>query len=347
MGDRETMRSVNICGDMRKFLWCSVNNADGTPAAGCPRGALATVVKALKDEFDIEPLMFSELEFFLLNQDGTPSDEGAYLSCFPEDKGHAVRREMFTTFDACGMNVRRVHHECGAGQHELELNLAPALKNADDTVMGVYLTRLIAAKHGYDAVFSPKPFPKAAGNGLHMHLHLRRASDLTNVMEAPNGQVSELGKTFIAGILAHAREITAVFGRSEETYARFTAGQEAPIWSVYDFSNRNAIVRIPSTPDYKRRCEFRAGDASGSPHLLATVILAAGLDGLRKQTVCPPPCKADPSKMTEDERAEAGVQKLPVSLREATEILAQPGWLDEAVGSHLRAWLHKPTKGHD
>lgn len=187
------------------------------------------------------------------------------------------------------MKVKRIHHECGPGQNEIELNFQPCMKNADDTILTMWILRLIAEKHKQRIVFSPKPYNGLAGNGLHHHILIKDLKTDENLMynkefkgdpsvEANfNQRLSELGRQCIAGLLKYADDITAVFAGSKETFERLKPGYEAPIFKAWDFSNRTALVRVPKSPIEMTRCEYRGGDLSWSVHLYGAVLLSAAL----------------------------------------------------------------------
>ncbi|KAG9390744.1 Glutamine synthetase, catalytic domain [Carpediemonas membranifera] len=343
MADQSTLQTINIDGEgpMTK-VFCDVHNTDGTRASGCVRSILREQIeKAHKMGF--EPFFMSELEWFYL-KNGEPLDDGHYLSVAPDDKAGPLRRQVCRHLDEAGMKVRRAHHECAAGQNEIELNLTPALKNADDTCTAMWLIRLLADQQGIEANFMPKPLGSdKAGNGLHQHqrLHdLKTGENLFANFDHPK-ELSPLGKKYVAGLVKYAREITAVFGMDEQTFDRLKPGHEAPVWSMWAGSNRNALVRVPaiSKPE-SARCEFRAGDASGSPHLLAAVMLAAGLKGIEDDIAVPPECNVDPeTELTPEQRKEMGIELLPTSLAECARILDASEFLHEVLGEGLCNYL--------
>ena len=193
-----------------------------------------------------------------------------------------VRRVVAQTMIESGCTVKRIHHECGPGQNEVELKLQPAMKNIDDCVTATAIVKAVARKYGLQATFLPKPLQGEAGSGFHQHFALYDLKDHKNVFAGSGaGGLSEIGHQWVAGLLAHAEEITAVFARHQQSFQRLEPGHEAPAIAAWGAANRTALVRIPDTNDPQdKRIEYRGGDASGSTHLMCAVMLFAGLDGI-------------------------------------------------------------------
>ncbi|GKT15674.1 hypothetical protein ADUPG1_010762 [Aduncisulcus paluster] len=347
-GEVDTIKTIDYEGEKLSRVMCHVENPDGSLSMGDPRSILSRVVEQYH-EIGIEPLSFSEIEYFYFESDGkTPYDKGSYLCSPPEDRCDRLRRDVVRYLEDLGAKVRRAHHECAHGQNEIEMFLQPALKNCDDTLTAMWLIENLAMKKDIKVGFSPKPLPKQSGNGLHQHISLVDLHTGKNVMnkDEVSKEFSDIGKHFIAGVIKYSRDIAAVFARNDETFKRFTAGQEAPVWSFWAHSNRNAVLRIPATPPKDLRVEFRAGDASGSVHLLNAIIFAAGLKGIKDKLACPPETKISPLKMTEEERKASGIAKLPCSKEECIEILKSSELIRETLGG-LTDWLIHPVAGHD
>lgn len=200
------------------------------------------------------------------------------------------------------------------------------MKNADDTLLVKWIIELLAEKRGQKILYSPKPFPEEAGNGLHHHILLNDIKtgenvfynkdykgDLNDVKEAVN-KLSQTCKYFIAGLIKYADEITAVFAQSTETFKRLVPGHEAPIYKCWDFANRTAVVRVPSTTLETTRMEYRGGDLSGSVHLYGAVLLAAGLKGIEEKLALPKNAEgANVEKLTDAERTEREIFPTPGS----------------------------------
>ena len=324
----------------------------GKPHPLDPRG----ILKKLSDKaqgMGFEPFMFSEVEFYIVDKDGKPADQASYCSLPPKDKSYDFRQELGNLCKKAGMKVKRIHHECGHGQNEIELNLTPCIKNADDTILCMWILELLAAKRQQSIIFSPKPFPEAAGNGLHHHILLRDIKTGDNVFmnkdfngsldnPADNSKrVSELCKHGIAGLLKYADDITAVFASSLETFARLKPGFEAPIFKAWDFSNRTALVRVPKTSIDMTRFEYRGGDLSGSVHLYGSVLLAAVLKGIEDKLVAPPNSDFNVEKLSPEELAKHGISAVPTNFEKCIEVLKSSKFLEEALGPQMVQYLIK------
>ncbi|CAL5995206.1 glutamine_synthetase [Hexamita inflata] len=316
------------------------------------------------------PVTFSELEFYLIGKE--ISAESTYLR-YPSNTGmqlaSEIRRSAALQMIDDGVAVRREHAECGSGhvegtdlnciQSEIELFLQEACKTCDDTLKGKYLISQIAAQRGVVADFMPKPYPNIAGSGLHFHMRLNN-KDGENLMTYTDayaklrpedkgqlGQFNQIGSSFIAGILKYSRDITSIFGAfSEQTYQRL-GKSEAPVWTFWGQANRAAILRQPSTGPKDIRIEFRAGDFSGSPHLLTASFLAAGLDGIKQGLQCPAPYNGNIAKCTHQELEALGIKRLPTSLAEGKKILAESEFALKVLGEGLRGYLVHPVAGHE
>lgn len=337
-------RTFELEGELIDMYMCTVYGRDGKPHPGCPRAALQRAVEHA-DALGLKCEMFSELEFFLVKEDGEPMDHGHYLDMPPLDGALRFRRELCHLFESAGIRVKRLHHECGPGQHEVELQLQPVVKNCDDTVLGMFLTRMLARKYGWRATFSPKVDLKIAGSGLHEHVRIL-FKDGSNAFAAPDGGLNERAMQFVAGLLKYGRHVASVFCRSKHSFERLVPGHEAPTYATWGFAARNALVRIPQIsrlhPE-KTRCEFRAGDSSGSPHLLCAMILEAGLRGIEEHLACPPEPTMNLDSIPLERVRELGFEVMPHSWEEVQELLRTSPLVKDIIGDHLQAFL---LKGH-
>lgn len=320
----------------------------GAPHPGCARSIAKRAVQACRDA-GFEPWMFGELEWIFLMPDGTPHDFGGYCSLPPDDKAAAIRRQIAQTMLESGCTVKRIHHECGPGQNEVELKLQPAMKNIDDCVTATSIIKAVARKYGIQATFMPKPRKGEAGNGFHQHFAFYDVQTGKNMFAGSGpGGLSEIGLQFVAGLLEHAEEITAVFARDPQSFARLEPGHEAPAIVAWGAANRTALVRIPDTNDAQdKRIEYRGGDASGSTHLMCAVLLQAGLDGIKRKLVPPNEATFNADKLTTEELAAKGLRRLPFSLDACNKILQNSTWLKspEVLGEHVVRHLLDPTRG--
>lgn len=311
-----------------------------------------------------EPYMFSEVEFYILDAaTREPADHATYCSLPPADKSYNFRHALGRLCqEQLGMAVKRIHHENGPGQNELELDLQPCLKNADDTVLAMWLMQVLAARQDQVIDFSPKPIAGEAGNGLHHHILLRDLETGENVFKAmsspDNGndddddgnnknkvssQLSPTAQYAIAGLLKYAKDITAVFCASHASWQRLQPGYEAPNQTAWGFANRTALVRVPKiTCADTTRIEYRGADASGSVHLLGAVLLAAVLKGIADKLPLAPPTdfnveeqQALPSSSTatspSEFLAQRGIYPVPQTVEECIQVLQTSEFLRDGA----------------
>eukprot|EP00727_Mastigamoeba_balamuthi_P006753 m51a1_g2699 hypothetical protein (413) ;mRNA; r:797481-799172 len=312
----------------------------GKPHPGCIRSAFLNVLHKC-NEMGFEASQFGELEWYFLNQDGTPHDEATYCSMPPEDKGLEIRHELGDRLEEAGCRVKRIHHENGPGQNEVELKLTPAKKNSDDLVTAMSLIRMVGHKHNLKTIFLPKPLADLAGNGYHQHNALYDIKTHVNVFGGKTaGEISEIGRQFTAGMIEHAPEITAIFARHEGSFERLKPGHEAPGVACWGSNNRTALIRIPDITDVQdTRIEYRGGDASGSTYMLCAAILAAGLDGIERKLECPEQQRVNVDALTDAELAQRGLKRLPSCREQTQKILKESAWLQKTFGSHIMDYL--------
>ena len=346
--DVDSMRTFNSFNEKVNLFFCKVFDPKGDAHCMDPRQTLQKVIdKGLKMGYTVD--MFSELEFFLRDLvTGDPSDKGNYVSVPPMDGCLNYRRELAHAMEDAGIEVKRLHHECGAGQHEIELKLQPVMRNCDNTILSWWLADNIARKYKWYVDKEPKPWTNMAGTGLHQHILLRNASDGSNAMLGNDeGALSEIALQFIAGLIKYSSEIVSVFAQSHQSFLRLKPGHEAPTFTYWGYCSRNAMVRIPKvSKDIKEwtRCEYRAGDSSGSPHLMCAMIYAAGLKGIEEKLVCPKSFEGTMDQLREDPEKETkyGATLLPKSNEECKKILESTGTLvKEVLSDSMRMTLIK------
>ncbi len=320
---------------------CDIYNPDGTPFDGCPRNNLKRVLEETKKlgfTFNVGP----ELEFFLFekNADGSISpnthDKGGYYDLGPDDQGEIVRSEIVDALDRLGFHMEADHHEVAQGQHEIDFKYADALTQADNVTTVKIVTRKIAAQHGLHATFMPKPVFGANGSGMHSNMSLATL-DGSNAFDDENGdyQMSETAHQFIAGLLKHIREVTAITNPLVNSYKRLVPGYEAPVYIAWSAANRSALLRVPAKRGSATRVELRSPDPGANPYLAFAAMLTAGMAGVKNKMSAPPANIHNIYALSPVQRDEMGIDPLPGSLWEALEYMKGSAVAREALGDHI------------
>jgi len=321
-------------------LICDIALPDGSPFPGDPRYVLKRQIERLQslgyDDFFVGP----EPEFFLFqrNPDGSPTtrtnDAAGYFDLAPVDRGEDARRDMVNTLVAMGFEIEAAHHEVAPGQHEIDFKYAPALRTADNILTFRTVVKRIAMNHGLHATFMPKPVQGINGSGMHCHMSVFK--DGKNAFYDPDGrhQLSEVMEQWIAGVLEHASSFVAVTNPTVNSYKRLTPGFEAPTNIAWSVSNRSAMIRVPARRGNSTRAELRMPDPSCNPYLALAVICAAGIDGLERQLVPPPPVNRNIYHMSVRDRRRHKIRELPATLREAIGNLKRDKVIVDALGEH-------------
>ena len=321
-------------------MFCDVLNPDGSPYDGDPRYALKRNLKRAADlgfTFYVGP----ELEYFYFrSSEGEPQvlDAGGYFDLTPLDVASDLRRETILALESMGIHVEYSHHEVAPSQHEIDLRYADALTMADSAMTYRLTVKEVAMKHGVHATFMPKPLFGQNGSGMHVHQSLFKG-DRNAFFEAKDKyHLSKQGKAYIAGLLRHAREISAVVAQWVNSYKRLVPGYEAPVYVSWGRRNRSALVRVPMYKPGKEkatRAEFRCPDPACNPYLAFSVMLAAGLRGIQENYELPEPVEEDIFEMSAEERARRGIASLPGSLAEAIAETEKSELVREALGDHI------------
>ncbi len=321
-------------------LICDIYTPNDEPFAGCPRIALKRAIAEAK-KLDYRMFAGLEAEFFLfhLDEHGRPTihtdDQGSYFDLSPVDTGEAARRDMVIALQDLGFEIEAAHHEVAPAQHEIDTRYADALKTADDTVTLKLVIRTVALKHNLHATFMPKPIHGINGSGMHMHQSLFR--DNQNAFYDKDGsyQLSDLCRGYLAGLLHHAKGYTAITNPLINSYKRLVPGYEAPVYVAWSERNRSPLIRVPARRGVGTRLELRSPDPSCNPYLALAVTLSAGLDGIKKGLVPPPPVNRNIYEMNEDDRRAYGVGNLPGSIDEAVEELLKDECVCASLGEHI------------
>ncbi len=320
-------------------MFCDILQPDGSHYEGDPRYALKRNLELLKQKgltFYLGP----ELEYFYFKQNGNTEvlDHGGYFDLTTLDAGSDLRRDTILTLEAMGIEVEYSHHEVAPSQHEIDLRYKDALTMADQVMTYRIVVKEIAQKYGYYASFMPKPIFGVNGSGMHTHQSL--FADDKNAFFDPDDEysLSELCRGYIAGLLRHAPEITAVTNQFVNSYKRLVPGYEAPVYISWARRNRSTLVRVPMYKPGKEkatRIEYRSPDPACNPYLAFSVMLAAGLAGIKNKYELPAPMEKDVYAMTDEEKQQHGITSLPGSLIEALALTEQSALVREALGEHI------------
>jgi glutamine synthetase len=319
---------------------CDVVKPDGEPYEGDPRYVLRQALERMEslgfDTFNIGP----ELEYFLFkdNRGTTTLDEGGYFAMTALDAATELRNETIRALESVGIAIEYHHHEVAPSQHEIDMRYASALDMADQTITYRLLVKEVAAKNGVYATFMPKPLYGENGSGMHTHMSL--FSDGRNRFFDADDQhhLSEVGKQFIAGLLRHARELSAVFAQWVNSYKRLVPGFEAPVYVAWSQRNRSALIRIPlykPGSEQATRAEIRCPDPACNPYLTFAALLHAGLEGIEKGYELEAPMDSNLYHLTADERRERGIVSLPETLGEAIDEFSRSELMRRAFGDHI------------
>ena len=329
-------------------MFCDVSTLDGTPFEGDPRAVLRRNLDRARERgftFYAGP----DMEYFYFaSADGTsapvPLDTGSYFDLTASDVASDMRKRTILTLEHLGIPVRYTHHEDSPSQHEIDLRYTDALTMADNVMTFKLVVKEVALERGVLATFMPKPLAGVQGSGMHTHFSLFEGD--TNAFYDPGDEfhLSKVAKGFIAGLLHHAREITAVTNQWVNSYKRLIVapGNEAPVYVAWARNNRSALVRVPGGRKGKEsstRIEFRSPDPACNPYLAFAVILAAGLEGVEEGYELPPELTANLYDMTAEERMAEGVTALPGSLEAAVTVMEGSELVAEALGEHVFEWF--------
>ena len=282
-----------------------------------------------------------EAEFFLFhtNNEGKPTlqthDSAGYFDLTPIDLGEAARRDMVLNLEEMGFKIEASHHEVAPGQHEIDFQYADALTTADHVQTFKYVVRAIAQRHGLHATFMPKPIFGINGSGMHVNQSL--TINGKNAFYDPNDkdQLSDVAYHYLAGLLHHAKAITAITNPIVNSYKRLVIGYEAPVYIAWATRNRSPLVRVPAKRGSSTRLELRSPDPSCNPYLAFAVMLRAGLDGIKNKMTPPPALELNAYKLSEEELEQYHIDTLPGNLLQALEELDKDTVVKDALGPHI------------
>jgi len=327
-------------------MFCDILTPDGQHFTADPRYVLKRTLERA-GEMGFTFYVHPEMEFFLFadSQGTVPLDSGSYFDMTPLDVQQDFRRQAINTLEQMGISVEYSHHEVAPSQHEIDLRFADALTMADNVMTFRLVVKETALQRGIYATFMPKPVEGQWGSAMHLHLSLFEGD--TNAFHDPPDRyhLSKTARSFTAGLLRHAREITAVTNQWVNSYKRFTArlhgplpSGEAPVFVSWGHSNRSALIRVPMYKPRKgasTRIEYRAPDPACNPYLAFALLLAAGLKGIEEGYELPEEAEDNIFELTAAERAAAGIERLPSSLGDALTLMEGSELVAETLGEHL------------
>jgi len=320
-------------------IFCDVQRPGGKPFEGDPRYVLK---RNLKRATQMGYIFYigSELEYFYFQDSkGTQGlDEGGYFDMTPPDIATDLRQETVLTLEEMGIDVECSHHEVAPSQHEIDMTYTDALTMADNVMTSRLVIKQIALQHGVYATFMPKPVFGINGSGMHIHQSLFKGD--TNAFFDRNDKygLSKIARQYIAGLLRHTPEITAITNQWVNSYKRLVPGYEAPVYLSWAQQNRADLIRIPLyMPGNEKatRIEMRSPDPACNPYLAFSVMLAAGLEGIEKEYEIPDPVEENVYIMTEEERKRRGIGTLPGNLWEAIQLTEKSELVKKTLGEHV------------
>ncbi|MFI8594367.1 type I glutamate--ammonia ligase [Microbacterium sp. NPDC078428] len=330
-------------------MFCDIATPDGQPAVADPRHVLKrALARAAERGFTF--YTHPEIEFYLLKsstygQGGPePVDSAGYFDNVPGGTAHDFRRRSVRMLEDLGISVEFSHHEGGPGQNEIDLRYADALATADNIMTFRTVIKEVAIEQGVYATFMPKPLSGQPGSGMHTHMSLFEGDVNAFYEEGAEYQLSKVGRQFIAGLLRHANEISAVTNQFVNSYKRLWGGDEAPSFICWGHNNRSALVRVPLYKPNKSqssRVEYRAVDSAANPYLAYALMLAAGMKGIEEEYELPPEAEDNVWSLTDGERRALGYAPLPASLDQALSYMEESELVAETLGETVFTYVLK------
>ena len=319
-------------------MFGDVLQPDGSVYGGDSRAALKRVLERARRELGIEDLMCGpELEFFLFPSSEAPAltDAGGY---FFSGRHGEIRKEIQLLLHRMGIATEYDHHEAAHSQHEIDLRYGAAVDMADTAMIFRYMVKKVCRMHGLYATFMPKPVNGQNGSGMHVHQSLWK--DGRNLFFDKNGpyHLSLLAQRYMAGLMTHAREVSAVLSQWVNSYKRLIEGYEAPVYIAWGQRNRSAYIRVPEYQPGKEkatRVELRAADPACNIYLAFAVMLAAGMEGVRKKYELVDPVEENIYRMSGARQRKFEIRVLPRNLEEAVRTMEKSAVVREALGDHI------------
>ncbi|MCX6537235.1 MAG: type I glutamate--ammonia ligase [Actinobacteria bacterium] len=327
-------------------VFCDVAKLDGTPFDGDPRQVLRRNLNAARElgyQFYVAP----DIEYFYFDPPTVdtrpvPLDEGGFFDLTSTDITSSLRKETIRTLETMSIPVEYSFHEDAPSQHEIDLRHTDALTMADSVMTFRLVVKEIAALHNVHAIFMPKPLENVQGSGMHLHLSLFK--DEQNAFHDADDpyNLSVTAKQFMAGLLRHAAEITAITNQTVNSYKRLVPGFEAPVHISWARNNRSGLIRVPiqkRNNEQSTRIEYRSPDPACNPYLAFSVILAAGLRGIKEGYELPQEADANLFEIGDDMLEKLGIGQLPQSMSDALRVMERSELVAEALGEHIFEWF--------
>ena len=328
-------------------IFCDIANLDGSPFEGDPRQVLKRNLAAAADR-GYQFMAAPEVEFFYLRSDDPtatpePLDSASYFDLTTYDECSDIRLRTIQRLEATGIPVEYSFHEDAPSQHEIDLRYTDGLGMADNLMALRMIVREVAMASGVHATFMPKPIEGVQGSGMHTHLSLWKDDQNAFYDAEDRYGLSDTAKHFIAGLLRHAPEITAITNQLVNSYKRLVAGYEAPVHVSWARNNRSALVRVPVPKRNKEatgtRIEYRAIDPAANPYLAFSVLLAAGMRGIEHGYELPAEAEPNLFDSSEAERRTNDSSMLPTNLSAALDEMEHSELVRETLGEHIFEWF--------
>lgn len=324
-------------------LICDVSNPDGSPYSSCPRQILKKNLAEISKK-GYKAFCGPELEFFYFRDSRSPEllDHGTYFDLLNIDEGTRVREETLTVLEKMGIQCECTHHEVAPSQHEIGLKYKDALTMADNVITFKFIAKAIARQHDIYATFMPKPVMGICGSAMHTHMSLSTKGKNLFYDKADKYNLSVLAKHFTAGLIKYSRQFSLITNQYVNSYKRLVPGYEAPVYLAWGRKNRSALVRVPATrPGKEKACrvEYRAPDPACNPYLAFSVMLGAGLQGIKEKLPLKAPTEKDIYGMNEEVRKKEGIDNLPGSLKGAIDYFSGSGLMKNLLGKELHQKL--------
>jgi glutamine synthetase len=327
-------------------VFCDVGQLDGSPFDGDPRQVLRRsleAARALGFQFYVAP----DVEFFYFappigGAAPQPLDSGGFFDLTTTDISSSLRKETIRTLETMSIPVEYSFHEDAPSQHEIDLRHTDALTMADSIMTFRFVVKEIASLHGVHATFMPKPLEGVQGSGMHLHLSLFKGDMNAFHSDTDKYNLSDTARSFMAGLLRHAPEITAVTNQTVNSYKRLVPGFEAPVHISWARNNRSGLIRVPMPKrgsELATRIEYRSPDPTCNPYLAFSVILAAGLRGISEGYTLPEEADSNLFEMGDDALAKLGIEQLPQSLNDALRVMEKSELVATALGEHIFEWF--------